>query len=541
MDKKRSFLNVVVSIIFKIIVLVVSIVARRYLIKCVGNEVNGLNSLYNSIVGFLSVAELGVGVAITYCMYKPIVVKNDNKVAALYQLFTKLYLIIGAIILIAGCLVMSILPYLAKDYQDANVNIYLTFLLFLISVVISYLFSSKVSLINAYKDNYITTAVNSLGLIMQYVLQIVVLILTKSFVWYLCCHIFATVVQGIAIEIISRKKHRNIIKIKKQKIDADTKKEVVRYVKAMFMHKIGAVLVSSIDSLIISAFLGVVILGKYSNYMTIMSAMTGVIALFFGPLTSIIGHSFLEIGAEQSREYHKAFHTFNFILAIVFFLGYYAVIDNLITILLGENLEMVKQVSFIITLNNFIIFMRQATWLFSDATGVNYYSRWSPIVESIFNLGLSILFVIVFPKEYNVVGVIVATIMTNLFICHIVEPHVLYKYAFRKNAKSYYLCNYMYMLIFLIALIALHFSMITTDNQWIELFVNSGISLAFSFVISTIIVLFNKDFRSNLKVIFNRFKNRKNIAQISNDNDQQIAVEENQGQTENDNHTEINN
>ena len=36
-----------------------------------------LNALYLSIIGFLSVAELGVGSAITFCMYKPIV-EGDN-------------------------------------------------------------------------------------------------------------------------------------------------------------------------------------------------------------------------------------------------------------------------------------------------------------------------------------------------------------------------------------------------------------------------------------------------------------------------------
>ena len=67
----------------------------------------------------------------------------------------------------------------------------------------------------------------------------------------------------------------------------------------------------------------------------------------------------------------------------------------------------------------FIQFMRQATLLFRDATGTFYNDRWKPLVEGLLNIGLSILFVLIFPQDYNVVGVIVATIITNLFICHI--------------------------------------------------------------------------------------------------------------------------
>ena len=46
MDKKRGVANVGVSVAFKIILLVANILVRRYVIKYIGNEVNGLNSLY---------------------------------------------------------------------------------------------------------------------------------------------------------------------------------------------------------------------------------------------------------------------------------------------------------------------------------------------------------------------------------------------------------------------------------------------------------------------------------------------------------------
>ena len=148
MDKKNGIINVSVSIIFKIAILITNILARRYLICYLGNEINGLNSLYIAILDFLSVAELGAGVAITFCMYKPIVERDINKVSALYGLFTRLYFVIGGIILIGGCALMPALPFIAKDYQSIDVNLYLTFGLMLISVVLSYAFSSKTSLIN---------------------------------------------------------------------------------------------------------------------------------------------------------------------------------------------------------------------------------------------------------------------------------------------------------------------------------------------------------------------------------------------------------
>ncbi len=503
MDRSRGIKNVTVSIAFRVLILIADVLVRRFLIQYIGNAVNGINSLYLSILNFLSVAELGVGSAITFCMYKPIVDGDRDKVSALYGLFTKLYLIIGAIITVGGCAVMPALRFLAKDYQTANVNLYSTFALMLASVVLTYMFSSKTSLINAYKNNYITTAISSLGTLLKCGLQVVIIIYTKSFVWYLACRIIAVVIQWGATEIVARFKHKDIMS-NKQRVDDVTKKEVTKNVKAMFMHKIGAVLVNTADSIIISAFIGIVVLGKYSNYITIMSSMTGILMLCFSPLTSVIGHMFVEENKDTARKYHSFFHTFNFIIAAVFFLGYYGIIDDLVTLLFGRGLEMNKAIVFVITLNYFIQFMRQSTLLFRDATGTFYNDRWKPLAEGLINIFLSVLFVKVFPEQYNVVGVIVATILTNIFICHIVEPHVLYKYAFGSDAKVYYLRNYLYIAVFAAALTALHFCSVDLTNRWLDLLANGFIAVAVAVVPCCAAAVINKDFRHYIAVVGKR-------------------------------------
>ena len=509
MDKKKGIINVATSIVFRFLLIILNIIVRRFIISYIGNEINGLNSLYISILDVLSVAELGIGTAITFCMYKPIVEGDEKKVIALYKLFVKLYLIIGGIITVAGCVIMPALPYLAKDYQNANENLYLTFGLMLISVVISYLFSAKSSLINAYKNNYITTTINSLGIILQCVLQIIALIIFRSFIAFLVCRIIAILAQWLVTEIYTRKKYSNIITAK-QKLDEESRKEVTKNIKAMFMHKIGGVLVNTADSIIISAFIGVAILGKYSNYTTIVTSMVSVLALCFSPLSSVIGHMLVESGDDTANRYFKFFYTVNFLIGTVFFLGYYAIIDNLVTILFGGNLELAKTISFVITLNYFIQFMEQAVRLFKDSSGNFYYDRWKCLFEGVLNVALSILFVLVFPEQYNVVGVIVATIITNLFICHVVEPYVLYKHGFKKKVRGYYIRNYLYILMFSAVLVALNFSMQSFENQWIELLVNGCIAIAISVVPCAIAILLNKDFGYYVKRLFATFKERGN-------------------------------
>lgn len=485
MDKRRSVLNIVVSVGFKIILTIVAVLLRSFLIRFCGNEINGLNSLYLSIIGFFAVAELGIGDAITFCMYKPIVEGRKNTITALYNLFNKTYFFVGIFVFVAGIGLSPFLPLLAKDCQQVDVNLYTPFFLMLISVVITYGYGAKTSLIIAHKDNYIATIIASVGTILLYVMQITVLILTGSFELYLVCRIVSAIVQGIATNIIARKKYPDIVLNQKQRLDIDTRKELLAKIKALFMHKTGTLLVTTVDNLVISIFVGVVSLGEYSNYSTIKSSMHAILALAFSSLTSILGHLYVRENKETTKRYCEFIHLLNFVLGMVFYLGYYAVIDDLISALFSADLVVEKSVSFVIALNGFIHFMRSSVLVFRDATGCFVNDQWKPLVEGVVNVILSILFV----KHIGVVGVIVATIVTNLLICHIIEPYVLYINAFVDSPKSYYKRNYGMIVCFLLAMIVLNCCMVSIENIFVEFFVNGAISLCISIPICIAAIL----------------------------------------------------
>ncbi len=498
LDKKKSIINVTVAIAFKVILLILTLFTRRFLIKYVGNDANGVFSLFTSIIGFLSIADLGIGTAITFSLYKPIVENDTYKVAALYKLFIRVYRIIGIVVFVFGICVVPFVPYLAKDYS-ADFNLYYTFLLMLVSIVITYSFSAKSSIINAYKNNYVTTTIHSIALIVEGVCQLILLYFFKSFELYLICKIASGLIEWILTNIYFYSHHRKIMEIN-GKLDEITKREVISKTKAMFMHKIGALLVNTSDSIIISAFISVVILGKYSNYTTIVIAMNGIISLLFTPLTSIIGHLCVSSDRTNKMKYFNFFYCTNFIVGVLFYLGYYAIIDDLITICFGNNLELDRQVSMVITINYFIQYMRQTVLTFRDATGTFYNDRYKPLVEGVFNIILSILLV----KKVGIVGVILATIITNIFICHIVEPYVLFKDGFGIKPKKYYFFNYTSILIFIILLFTIHYMHIDGYNIWIRILINGSISICISLIPAVLVYSINKSFRYEINKIFCR-------------------------------------
>jgi O-antigen/teichoic acid export membrane protein len=488
MDKKKSLLNVAVSVGFKLVTMVMSIIVKRALIRYCGNEVNGLNALYLSVIGFMSVAELGVGFAITFSMYKPVVEGDTNRVSALYFLFRRIYRIIGAIILVCGLVITPFVHLLAKDYAELDVNLQYTFILMLISTVLTYLYSAKTALFNAHKNNYITTAINQGGILFQYFLQLTVLAVVGTFESYLICRILSCLFQWLVTEIIVRRNHSDII-ANKQSLDRETRTEVTKNIKAVFIHHVGYVLINTVDSVVIAAFVGVVVLGEYSNYAAILTSLTAVLKLVFSSLTSVFGHLYVQEDHNVARKYCEAFHFLNFIISLVFFLGYYAIIDNLIALLFAADLVVEKSISFVVTLNGFVQFMRQSTITFRDATGTFYYDRWLSPVEGIVNVVFSVILV----KLFGVAGVILATIGTNLLICHVVEPFVVYRFAFSASPKRYYVKNYLYIGIFTLALLLLNICMFDFDSQWLTLLANGVLSVGVSCVVCLAVAPFNRD------------------------------------------------
>lgn len=515
MDKKRSVLNVSVSIVSKIVLLFAALFVRRLLIQHIGNDVNGLNSLYTDILGVLAVAELGIGRAIIYSMYNPIVNGDRLKVSALYCLYKRIYLIIGLIILCAGLLVTPFLPLLIGDYKNLNngINVYVTFVLVLISVVISYFYSAKSALIEAHKDNYITTGINTISGLIIYALQIFSILIWHSFTVFIICKIIGTLLIWIMTEFVSRRKYSDVISVL-ESLDKETEIEIKRNVKAMFMHKIGTIMVNGVDSIIISIFIGVVSLGKYNNYTYIAGILAGTIALFFSPLTSVIGHLCASKNAENTKRYFSFFYSLNFALGLVFFLGYYAIIDGLVSLCFGEGLEIIRPIVFIITLNQFTMYMRNAQLLFRNASGTFYNDRWKPLTEGVVNLVLSLILVNVLSDDIRIVGVILATIITTLFICHTVEPHIIFRHVFNCSPKSFYIRNYSYIALFTACLFLMTFIKDTTGIGsdligFTGILVNGFMSVGISAIMLGLVAVIDKEFRNNMLSIKKHLTQRK--------------------------------
>ena len=132
--------NTAIGFVTQLIVILLNFINRTIFIYYLGAEYLGLSGLFSNILSMLSLAELGIGVAISFSLYKPLKDNDIRKTKALMNFYQMAYRIIGIIILILGLCLIPFLDHLIKDIPDIP-HFVLIYVLFLLNTVVSYFFT----------------------------------------------------------------------------------------------------------------------------------------------------------------------------------------------------------------------------------------------------------------------------------------------------------------------------------------------------------------------------------------------------------------
>lgn len=218
---EKSFKNLVNGIAYRILTILTAFIVRTIFIQCLSNDYLSVNGLYSSILSMLSLAELGIGTAMVYSMYKPLSDKDYCKLAQIMNLYKRTYIIVGTVILCAGLCLVPFLDVLIKNRPDIP-GLTFYFILFLINTVISYwFFAYRIAILQADQKSYIISNYNSIFNIIRTFLQVVVLLVLHNFTVYLLTEMLCTVIQNICLAHRVKKEYPTIFGENKQELPQD--------------------------------------------------------------------------------------------------------------------------------------------------------------------------------------------------------------------------------------------------------------------------------------------------------------------------------
>ena len=279
MRTKYSLINIVAGVGGHLLNMVLSFISRMVFIRYLAAAYLGVNGLFSDILGMLNLAELGIGSAMIFSMYKPAAEDNREELGRLMNLYRMLYRIVAAFVLVVGLALLPFLDVLIKGDSGIE-NLRIIYLVYLGNSVCSYLLSYKNSILLAYQKAYVKTVIEQLLRTMQMILQIVVLALTGNFLLYLALQI-GTLMMTNAVVAFKVDRDYPYLRDEKRLPDKEKRKDILKNIMAMGMHRFGSVIVSGTDNLIMSAFVGLTSVGIYSNYRLVLKSLNALICTVY--------------------------------------------------------------------------------------------------------------------------------------------------------------------------------------------------------------------------------------------------------------------
>lgn len=408
--------------------------SRRVFVLMLGREYLGLNGLFTDVLSMLSLAELGFSVSITYSLYRPVAQGDREMIKSLIRLYRLVYRAVGLVVLGLGLALTPFLGFFIKEMPENIPNIPIIYVLNLINASISYFFAYKSTLLFVHQQKYVETAIRAAVSLGATAAQIGVLLLTRNYFYYLLLAIGATAVQNAAISIKADRLYPYLREKNVRPLPKEILEEIRRNVRAMLLHRLGAVAVFNTDSLLISKFVGVAAAGLYSNYMMIRGFLNILVSALFDAVTPALGH-LAATGTEELRR--TAFRRLNFFSAWLFgwmSICLFCLYDPFIDLWLGEGYLLSKPAVLLIVLNFYVNSMRIPVNNTKSVLGLFWDDRYKSIVEAGFNLVLSVMLA----QRWGVEGVMAGTLVSTLAFPFWCEPVVLCRRGLHVSTRGYF-------------------------------------------------------------------------------------------------------
>ena len=429
---KNTLRNIIFGFGYRLLNIILPFISRTAILYILGEQYLGLSSLFTSILSFLSLADLGVGGAMVYSMYKPIAENDTKTIRALLNLYLKFYRIIGTVILALGLCLIPFLKVLVHEELPSDINIYVLYILYLINTCLSYwLFAYKSALLQAYQRNDIESKIAMVITPLSYIFMLGALFLTHNYYAYVIWLPIFTIVTNV-VRMLYVNKHFPELKPQGH-ISQELRASIVKKVTALLGTKLNTVVLNAADNIVMAAYFGLATIGIYGNYYYIMSSIIGFLGICYSAMTAGLGNS---IALESVDKNYNDFMKFSFINS--WLVGWCTIClvclyQPFMYLWAGKDLMFPFFIVLEFGLYFYVYQIRKIPVTYKDAAGIWWEDRFRPYVSMIVYLVLNI----VLAQVIGVSGIILSTVI-SLLISIPWENYTVFKYIFHRSSRGYY-------------------------------------------------------------------------------------------------------
>ena len=475
---KNSALNFSSGLVGRGLTITLNFIVRTIFIYCLNEAYLSVNGLYSNILTVLSLAELGFGSAMVYHMYAPMACHDYQRAAALLHLYKRVYQIIGAVIFVLGLFIVPFLDVIIKDKPDVP-GLTLYYLMFLFNTVISYWLQSYMGvLFSADQKEYVKTNTQSVVSIVQAIIQIIILLLFRNYLLYLFIQLCGTAATNLYVARLAKTKYQKIVDCDSTELQVNERRQIKIDAESLLLSRIGHVALNGTDNIIVSAVVGVLWVGRLSNYSLICDSITSILCQVTGAMTGSLGNFFATEKRKRGYEVFKRIEFLNFWLYGFSFIALVLLLDPFMSLWAGERFVLGLSISIAVALNFFVAGYMNVLWIFRSTLGLFEQGKFRPLIVASLNIVLSI----VLGKIWGVFGVLFATFLSRASINLWYDPIILHKYGFGVSARPFFYTYLKRVLLIVMIIIPMLFIRESLFSTGIALFNFSIMVLATAFI-----------------------------------------------------------
>lgn len=430
----KSLLNAKVNLVFYFLALIVSFFSRKIFLDHLGADFMGLTGTLQNILGFLNLAELGVGASVSYALYQPIAKGDKEEISRIVSVFGCLYRYIGGFVLAAGIVVSAFFPVIFRHTIFEMGIIYFAFFSFLTSSLIGYFVNYRSILLYADQKNYVVTAYFQTAMLVKLIVQMALVYHTGNlYLW-------------VAIELAYGFIYASILNWKIRKtypwLSSNVAlgrglrgqyPEIVRKTKQVFVHKMKDFLLRQSDQILIFAFVSLKMVAYYGNYTMVIGRITMLFTTMMGGIAAGVGNLVAEGDNKKTYSVFWEMAFVHYSIAGIVVFSVYTGIQPFISLWLGSEYLLSRIIIILLLVNTFIMLSRGAVDTFNAAYG-NYHDTWSAWVEGAINISVTLITCYL----WGLPGILIGKIASLIPIIVIWKPLFLYRTSFHRSIWHYW-------------------------------------------------------------------------------------------------------
>lgn len=459
----KSIMNAKVSVFFMILTFLLNFLSRKYFLDGLGPEIMGMRTTLGTVLGMLSLSELGIGSAIGVALYKPLAEKNYDEINEIISLQGWLYTRVFAFISLGLIVLMFFMPSMLADMQAPIEYAYLTVGIFFLGTMFSYTINYKSIIISTDQKGYKVGRIMQTAGIIKSIVQLFILRLVHEPYMYWLAMDLITMLLGVYVLDYITKRDYPWLKISKHRGYEYYKKypQILKHTGQLFVHSIATFALTSATPWLLFSIVGLTMVTHYENYKNLIANIRAMIYSVFSNMSGGIASLIAEGDEEKTYNFFWEMLSLKYFVGGVAAFGLFTFGSPFISIWLGEQYVVSLVTMILLTATAYLDYTRGTVDAYIVGNKL-FGDVWAPIAEGVINVVLAIIL----GRLYDMEGILAGTYISLFLIIRLWKPYLLFRKGFKRSVWLYWRGNIKFPLI---TLALMFVSYITLQQLQLEL------------------------------------------------------------------------